>query len=186
VKLIVGLGNPGERYEGSRHNLGADVVSQAARRLEIDLTHVSHEAQWGRGRADSADVILALPLTYMNLSGRAVLALSQYYKIQLDDILVVSDDLNLPLGRLRFRRGGSAGGHNGLKSIIEQFGSEDFHRLRVGIGRPGGEGQQVDFVLSRFLPEERAAVKESTERGAEGVLCWLREDLDAAMRAFNR
>lgn len=183
MKLIVGLGNPGARYQGSRHNLGADAVLRAAQRLKLELTHSTHSAHWGRIRDGAEEAILALPQTFMNCSGQAVAELSHYYKIQAEEILVVSDDLNLPLGRLRLRRGGSAGGHNGLKSVIEQIGGE-FHRLRIGIGEPGA-AEQVDFVLGRFRPEERDAAQAASDRAAEAVECWLRQGLDAAMRKYN-
>ncbi len=185
MKLIVGLGNPGPRYRDTRHNLGAEVVARAARELGIGLTHGTHHARWGRSRARGLDVLLALPSTYMNESGRAVGALARYHKVSLDDILVVSDDLNLAPGRLRLRRGGSAGGHNGLQSVIEALGQDGFHRLRVGTGAPGPGQDQVDFVLGRFTAEEQAARRDAVERGAEAVRCWLEEGIDAAMRRFN-
>jgi peptidyl-tRNA hydrolase, PTH1 family len=184
VKLIAGLGNPGTRYQGSRHNLGAEAVVRAARMLGVELSHSSLASQWGRRRSGS-DAVLALPLTYMNLSGQAVAALSHYFKISPPEILVVSDDLNLPLGQLRFRRGGSAGGHNGLKSVIECLGGDDFSRLRLGLGRPEPGMDQVDFVLSRFRPEEKETVQILLEKAAAAVQCWLERGLEAAAREFN-
>jgi peptidyl-tRNA hydrolase, PTH1 family len=185
MKLIVGLGNPGARYHGSRHNLGAAAVMRAAQRLQASFAHTTRHALWGRVRTDSGQAVLALPQTYMNLSGRAVAALARYLKIIPQEILVVSDDLNLPLGRLRFRLGGSAGGHNGMKSVIESLGSDEFHRLRIGIGQPDRQEEQADFVLSRFHPAEREAAAAALERAAEGILCWLDHGLDAAARTHN-
>jgi PTH1 family peptidyl-tRNA hydrolase len=185
VKLIVGLGNPGPRYRATRHNLGAEVVERAAQALGLALTHTTCRAQWGRSRGEGRKALLALPSTYMNGSGQAVAALARYHKISPTDILVVSDDLHLAPGRLRLRRGGSAGGHNGLQSVIDTLGSDVFHRLRVGIGAPGPGGDQVEYVLGRFTAGEQEARRNAVEHGAEAALCWLEEGIDAAMRRFN-
>ena len=185
MKLIVGLGNPGPRYRATRHNLGAEVAARAALRLGVELTHSTCHARWGRSRARGREALLAFPATYMNESGLAVAALARYHKFPPEDILVISDDLHLAPGRLRLRRGGSSGGHNGLQSVIEHLGSDDFHRLRVGIGAPVAGGDQVEYVLSRFPAEERAQILAAVERASEAVLCWLEEGLDAAMRHFN-
>lgn len=185
MKLIVGLGNPGSRYRGTRHNLGAEVVARAAQDLGIELTHTSCRAQWGRCRTAGREALLALPATYMNESGLAVATLVRYHKIPLEHTLVVSDDLNLAPGRLRLRSGGSAGGHNGLRSVIEVLGQDGFHRLRVGIGTPPPGVDQVDYVLGRYLPGEVEAHRDAVVRGAKAVLCWLEEGIEAAMRRFN-
>ncbi len=184
-KLVVGLGNPGEKYRHTRHNLGAEAVALAARRLNLKLSHSSLGARWGRGRAEDVPVICALPKTYMNLSGRAAAALSRYFKVPADNLLVVSDDLNLPLGRLRLRSGGSAGGHNGLQSVIDLLGTMEFARLRIGLGSPTPEADQVEFVLSRPAAAERPVVEESLARAAEAIRVWLLQGLEAAMRSFN-
>lgn len=185
MKLIVGLGNPGSRYRGTRHNLGAEVVARTAQDLGIELTHTSCRALWGRSRTAGREALLALPSTYMNESGASVAALVRYHKIPLPQTLVVSDDLNLPPGRLRLRSGGSAGGHNGLRSILEALGQDGFHRLRVGIGAPAPGVDQADYVLGRYPSDELELHRDAVVRGASAVLCWLEEGLEAAMRRFN-
>jgi PTH1 family peptidyl-tRNA hydrolase len=185
MKLIIGLGNPGERYANTRHNLGARTVRQLAGELNLALAHKSHQAFWGRGRCGDSEVILALPQTFMNLSGLAAQSLIHYFKIPLDRIIIVTDDLALPLGKLRLRGEGSAGGHNGLKSIIENLGSMQFARLRLGLGAVPPGWDTADYVLSGFKEEELAAVAAGVSRAAKVLACWLTEGLEAAMRAAN-
>jgi peptidyl-tRNA hydrolase, PTH1 family len=185
VKLILGLGNPGERYAGTRHNLGALAVQQLARDLGLELTHTSHQAFWGKGRQAGEECILALPQTFMNLSGRAAQSLIHYFKIPLDRIIIVSDDLALPLGRLRLRGEGSAGGHNGLKSVIECLGTSTFARLRLGLGSAPPGRDTAEYVLAGFAPAERAAVADCTAQAAKVLAIWISEGLEAAMRAAN-
>ncbi|MCD4813561.1 aminoacyl-tRNA hydrolase [bacterium] len=185
MKLIIGLGNPGRDYEKTRHNLGFMVVTELSRQLNIPLSHTTMQAQWGRGRYENEPVILARPTTYMNLSGLAVAALSRYYKIPFEQILVVIDDMNLPVGAMRFRAQGSAGGHNGLKSIIEKTGSLDFHRLRIGINNPHQHMQVTDFVLGRFSPDEQKEMGPVLDRAVESLKCWLGQDIECAMREYN-
>jgi len=185
MKLIVGLGNPGRVYERTRHNAGANAVAALAGRLGVPLTQTSMDAVWGKGRHAGQDVILALPTTYMNLSGQAVSGLSLFFKIPPDMILAVVDDLNLPLGKLRFREEGSAGGHNGLKSMIHMLGSQVFHRLRIGIGAPPPRMEVTDFVLGAFTAEEQPAIRQAYHRAAEAAQCWLENGVAAAMRQYN-
>lgn len=185
VKLILGLGNPGERYADTRHNLGARAVLQLAHDLNLTLAHTSHQALWGRGRCQGEDVILAFPQTFMNLSGVSAQSLIHYFKIPLDRIIIVSDDLALPLGRLRLRADGSAGGHNGLKSIMECLGTAQFARLRLGLGAAPAGWNTADYVLAPFKTEESAAVGECLTRAAKILSCWITEGLPAAMRAAN-
>jgi PTH1 family peptidyl-tRNA hydrolase len=184
MKLIVGLGNPGRRYAGTRHNMGFDVV---------DLVAERHGLEWESGPANAVvtkwreeSTWLAKPLTYMNLSGHAVGDLLRFYKIGFDDLLIVVDDINLPLGRLRARAKGSAGGHNGLKSLIALLGTADFARLRIGVGRGDERRDLADHVTGKFDPDERAVVVEATARGADAVETFVTEGIEPVMNRFNR
>ena len=184
MKLVVGLGNPGRRYAGTRHNVGFDVVDLLGQRHRLDWESAPTDAVQARWRAASA--IVAKPLTFMNLSGIAIGELLRFYKIDLPDLFVVVDDINLELGRLRARPSGSAGGHNGLKSIISALGTEDFARLRVGIGRGDCPGGFADHVLATFEPEERDDIAEATGRAADAAELFVSEDIVAVMNRFNR
>ena len=186
MKLIVGLGNPGRRYAGTRHNVGFDVLDLLAGRRRADWEAAPRGidaliARWRQG-----DTAFAKPLTFMNLSGHAVLGLLQFFKIELQDLLVVVDESNLELGRLRTRAGGSAGGHNGLKSVIEVLGTEEFARLRVGVGRGDARRDLADHVLARFEPEERENVAEMTGRAADAVELFIAEGINPMMNRYNR
>jgi PTH1 family peptidyl-tRNA hydrolase len=183
-KLIVGLGNPGKEYEETRHNVGFRVVELLAERHGIALKKHRHQAQYGEGRIGGVAVLLAKPLTYMNNSGAAVAALARYHNLAPADTLVVTDDVNLPLGRLRLRAQGTAGGHNGLKSIIGALGTPDFPRLRIGVGAPESRGL-VDHVLGRFSRAEGEAVAALLAQAADTVELLLREGTEAAMNRFN-
>lgn len=185
MKLIAALGNPGRTYDGTRHNLGfvvADTLA-ARHRLEWEAAPRGLEALIARWRG--ADVVVAKPMTFMNLSGVAVRGLLQFYKIDAADMLVVVDDVNLELGRLRTRAAGSAGGHNGLKSIIEALGSDEFARLRVGVGR-GDARDLADHVLAKFDPAERPVVEESVARAADAAETFIMEGIGPVMNRFNR
>jgi PTH1 family peptidyl-tRNA hydrolase len=184
VFLIVGLGNPGRRYRGSRHNLGHEVVLHLADRLGVRLEEDGW-ARTGRARIDSTTVVLAVPETYMNVSGQAVRDLLRRRRRDPGDLVVVHDDLDLPLGRLRLRPGDGAGGHNGIRSIIADLGTGAFPRLRIGIGRPPEGVDPVEFVLSRFTPEERPIVDEAVSKAAEAVVTIARDGLQAAMTRYN-
>ena len=186
MNLIVGLGNPGRRYEGTRHNVGFDVLDTLARRhgAEWETAPRGIEALVARWR--SHDTVLAKPLTFMNLSGAAVVALMQFYKIDPLDLLVVVDDVNIELARVRSRPGGSAGGHNGLKSVIGSLGSEAFARLRIGVGRGNGRRDLVDHVLAKFDAEERAIVAEMVDRSADAVELFVAEGIGQVMNRYNR
>ena len=186
MKLIAALGNPGRIYDGTRHNLGfvvADTLA-ARHRLEWEAAPRGIEALIARWRG--ADVVVAKPLTFMNLSGQAVRGLLQFYKIDPADMLVVVDDVNLELGRLRTRAAGSAGGHNGLKSIIEALGSDEFARLRVGVGRGDAQRDLADHVLAKFDPAERPVVEESVARAADAAETFIMEGIGPVMNRFNR
>ena len=192
MKLIVGLGNPGRRYAGTRHNIGFDVLDLLAgrHRIEWEAAPRGIEALAGRGDVGvsgvSQKVLFAKPLTFMNLSGHAVLGLLQFFKIEPVDLLVVVDEVNLELGRLRARSSGSAGGHNGLKSIIEAFGSEEFSRLRIGVGRGDARRDLADHVTAKFDPEERTNVAEAAGRAADAVDLFIAEGIAPMMNRFNR
>jgi peptidyl-tRNA hydrolase, PTH1 family len=182
VKAVVGLGNPGDDYRGTRHNVGFEVVDELARRWNAKLK------KW-RSLADLAvvkerDVVLVEPRTYMNLSGKAVSGVMAFYKIRPADVLVVVDEAQLPLGKLRIRPSGSAGGHNGLKSVIEHVGV-DFSRLRIGVERGHPDGDLSDRVLSKFPPVERPIVEAAIGRAADAVETFLQEGVHIAMNRFN-
>jgi PTH1 family peptidyl-tRNA hydrolase len=186
LKLIVGLGNPGRKYEGTRHNVGFDVVDQLAKAHHADWESAPRgiEALVARWRA--ADVVLSKPLTFMNLSGGAIVGLMQFYKVELADLLVVVDDVNLELGRVRTRSIGSAGGHNGLKSAIEQLGTEEFARMRIGVGRGDTRRDLADHVLARFDRDERENVEATVARAAEAVELFVAEGIGPVMNRYNR
>ena len=192
MKLIVGLGNPGRRYSGTRHNIGFDVLDLLAgrHRIEWDAAPRGIDALAGRGdvvaSGVSQRVLFAKPLTFMNLSGHAVLGLLQFFKIEPVDFIVVVDDVNLELGRLRARSSGSAGGHNGLKSIIETLGSEEFARLRIGVGRGDARRDLADHVTAKFDPDERTNVAEAAGRAADAVELFIAEGVAPVMNRFNR
>jgi PTH1 family peptidyl-tRNA hydrolase len=184
MKLVVGLGNPGRPYAGTRHNVGFDVLDALAGRHRLDWESAPADALLAKWRA--ASVLLAKPLTFMNLSGAAIGDLLRFYKIDLPDLFVVVDDVNLELGRLRARPSGSAGGHNGLKSVIAAFGSEDFARLRIGVGRGDGRRDLADHVLAKFDPEERTIVAEAVGRAADATELFVAEGIGPVMNRFNR
>jgi PTH1 family peptidyl-tRNA hydrolase len=184
MKAIVGLGNPGAKYRGTRHNIGFAVVDELARRWAVAFESAPADALIAKWRpADAGPVLLVKPLTFMNASGEATGALARYFKIDIGDLLIVVDEVQLPLGKIRARARGSAGGHNGLKSIIAHLG-DDFSRLRVGVGR-GQEGDLADHVLSRFEPGERADVERMIERAADAAATFITSGIAAVMNAYN-
>jgi PTH1 family peptidyl-tRNA hydrolase len=184
MKLIVGLGNPGRRYQGTRHNIGARVIDTLARRHHVALREEG-SADVGALTLDGARVLLARPQTYVNVSGTAVADLRRRHRLPLENLLVAFDDLDLPVGQIRLRAKGGHGGHNGMRSIIEALGSEEFARLRVGIARPPEGVDPADYVLSRFSKEEQVQLDEAVERAADAVEAFVRRGIEAAMSAFN-
>jgi peptidyl-tRNA hydrolase, PTH1 family len=184
LKLVVGLGNPGRRYAGTRHNVGFEVADLLAERHRLEWEAAPADALVARWRAASA--LLAKPLTFMNLSGGAVGELMRFYKMELADLLIVVDDINLELGRLRARPSGSAGGHNGLKSVIASFGTGEFARLRIGVGRGDARRDLADHVLAKFDPEERTGVAEAVSRAADAVELFVTHGIADVMNRFNR
>ena len=186
VKLIVGLGNPGRKYEGTRHNIGFDVVDRLAAKHRADWESAPRGIDALVARWRAADVTLAKPLTFMNLSGGAIVGLLQFFKVELADLLVVVDEVNLELGRVRTRATGSAGGHNGLKSAIEQLGTEDFARMRIGVGRGDARRDLADHVLAKFDRDERENVETTIGRAADAVELFVTEGIGPVMNRFNR
>jgi PTH1 family peptidyl-tRNA hydrolase len=186
VKLIVGLGNPGKQYERTRHNVGFEVLDELARRATADFRKPwLAKAQTATAHIGDHAVLLVKPVTFMNLSGEAVAALVRKRGWAPNDVLVVSDDVELPIGRLRIRERGGAGGHNGLKSVLERLGSDDFVRLRVGIGRAVGEREMTGHVLGRFSAEERRALEPVIVAAADAVECIVADGTETAMNRFN-
>jgi PTH1 family peptidyl-tRNA hydrolase len=184
MKLLVGLGNPGRKYAGTRHNVGFDVVDALAARHGVEWEAAPAEALIAKWR--SAGVLIVKPLTFMNLSGFAVGDLLRYFKVELPDLLVVVDEAQLELGRLRTRGSGSAGGHNGLKSLIEQLGTEEFARLRIGVGRGDARRDLADHVLATFDKDEQPIMAEAIARAADAADVFVSEGLGPMMNRFNR
>jgi len=185
MKLVVGLGNPGRRYAATRHNVGYEVVAEMGRRWGVGKPKARFQGEVLEADIDGQLVLLLCPETFMNLSGSSVLEARQFYKLPLEDLLVVCDDLNLPLARLRFRPGGSGGGQKGLEDVIRRLGTEEFPRLRIGIGQPPPQWQWADYVLSKFSKEEIPEIQEATLRAADAAADWVREGLTACMNRYN-
>jgi len=183
VKLIVGLGNPGPSYAGTRHNVGFEVADLLAKRWGAPLSAEKFHAWFGQAEVEGERVVLLKPTTYMNRSGQAVQAAGAFYKLELSDLLVVVDDFAIPLGRLRMRASGSAGGHNGLQDILDRLGSEDWCRLRIGIGEP--LGMATGHVLDRFGRNEREILDIALPRAADAIECWITQGPEAAMTRYN-
>ncbi len=185
MKLIVGLGNPGPRYRGTVHNVGFDVVDEVAKRRQVSFEAAPADALMARLRDVNGGALLVKPLTFMNVSGDAVGALQRYFRIPLEDLLVVVDDVALPAGRLRVRRSGSAGGHNGLKSIIACLGTDGFARLRVGVGRGDPRRDLSDHVLSRVTGDMLETLAQATGQAADAAELFLEAPIEELMKRFN-
>src|SRR5436305_182303 len=187
MKLIVGLGNPGEGYAKTRHNAGWMVVDAFAKKFRIDITKHEKSSMTGEGRVAGGSVKVARPLTYMNLSGDAVKLLVNAYLESTDDLMVVFDEIDLPLGKLRIKPNGSAGTHNGMRSIVESLGTDRFARLRVGVrGESHTDYRLRDYVLDEFETEEMPVVEQTIERAVDALVLFARGDLKRAMNEFNR
>ena len=182
IRLVAGLGNPGAEYAATRHNVGFMVVDQLAAQFGSTWEKSS---KWDALSAKCGPVFLLKPMSFMNRSGHPLFAMAQFYKIEPEEILIVLDDLALPVGRLRLRERGGSGGHNGLESIIMQFGTEEIPRLRIGIGEAPREGS-VDYVLNRFFDEEKPQVRSTIDRAVEAVKCAIDKGLVSAMNTFNK
>lgn len=184
MKLIVGLGNPGKEYEGTRHNCGFMVVDKLAEKLNVRVDQNKFKGLYIKFKYRGEDVILLKPQTYMNLSGESVIATMQFFKIDKEDVLVIYDDLDMPVGKLRIRKTGSAGGHNGIKSIIAHLNSQDFKRIRVGIDRHNYM-KVVDYVLSRFSKVEIEAITQGIENAANAIIDYLDHNFEYIMNQYN-
>ncbi len=184
--LVVGLGNPGIGYEETRHNVGFKVIETLADILEISIWEKSYRSLWGEGSVGDKKVFLAKPQTFVNLSGRSVSALLKGLNLDVSSLLVVHDDMDLPLGEIRVKRTGGSGGHNGLRSVIETLGTEDFGRIKVGIGRPPGRQDPTVYVLKSFAKAQKEEVEFAIGRAAEAVLSVIKDDYEVAMNEFNR
>lgn len=185
MKLIAGLGNPGPQYRLTRHNLGFRVLDRLAEMLGRTFDKEKHQGLLAEAAYGGEKLLLVKPMTYMNRSGDCVAAVARNRIFAPEQLLVVVDDVNLPLGKLRLRAGGSAGGHNGLKSVIERLGSQDFHRLRMGVGDARTGRDLADHVLAKFLPEERPEVEAMVERAAEAALHWATHTIQETMDRYN-
>ncbi|PKN35262.1 MAG: aminoacyl-tRNA hydrolase [Deltaproteobacteria bacterium HGW-Deltaproteobacteria-19] len=185
MKLIVGLGNPGERYRFSRHNLGFLVIDELADREEITLSQKRFEAIYGKGSIGSSSTLLAKPQTYMNLSGLSVRRLFDFFKIDLENLIVIHDDLDLPFGTLRLKKGGGSGGHRGVISVMESLGEDNFIRVRMGIGKPPHKGMVEDYVLQLLPLEEAERLSEVVSEAAEAIGFLVATGLPAAMNRYN-
>lgn len=185
--IIVGLGNPTRQYEHTRHNVGFDAIDYMIDKYDIMYSGVKHQAMYGKGRIGSEKVIVAKPVTYMNLSGESVRQLTDYYKIDPEhELIVIYDDVSLAPGQLRIRKKGSAGGHNGIKNIISELGTQNFLRIKLGVGEKPKDWDLADYVLGRFPKAEQALVEQAVERTADAVAMILAGDVDAAMNECNR
>ncbi len=184
--LVVGLGNPGDQYENTRHNAGFRVVDELADRGDFPVQRLKFHALTNTAVIGGQGVLVMKPVTYMNLSGEAVGEAARFYKLPPDHVLVISDDVDLPLGKLRLRKGGSAGGHNGLKSIIQHLGTDQFPRLKVGVGgKPHPDYDMADWVLGKLQGEDKKAMDEAARRAAQAVECLLSQGMDKAMNQYN-
>jgi PTH1 family peptidyl-tRNA hydrolase len=184
MKVIVGLGNPGSKYHGTRHNVGFAVIDSLATAAGVSRFLDRFQAEIAEWMAGGEKVLLVKPSTFMNLSGRAVRQVLDFYQVEVPDLLVVCDDVNLPLGKLRFRAKGSAGGHNGLRDIQNHLGTSDYARLRLGVDAPG-QDDMIGHVLSRFKPGERAVIDDAVAIAAQAVDVWLREGIQVCMNRYN-
>ena len=186
MKLIVGLGNPGAQYEGTRHNVGFEVVALVAKEFAAGTTpRARFQGEVIEATIRGQKSLLLTPLTYMNLSGASVLAARDFYKVENQDILIVCDDFQLPLAKLRFRASGSAGGQNGLADVIRRLGTDEIPRLRIGIGLPPPGREATGHVLGRFTKEERAEIVPALSQAAQGAADWVQHDLKHCMNQYN-
>ena len=184
--IIAGLGNPTREYEGTRHNVGFDVIDRLAARYNIDVDVKKHRALIGKGMIAGQKVILAKPQTYMNLSGESIRSILDYYKVDPEtELIVIYDDISLEPGKIRIRKKGSAGGHNGIKNIIAQLGTQNFQRIKVGVGEKPKGWDLADYVLGHFSKEDRGLVDDALKRAAEAVELMVQGEVDQAMNQFN-
>ncbi|WP_100486497.1 aminoacyl-tRNA hydrolase [Sporolactobacillus pectinivorans] len=186
MKIIIGLGNPGSEYAHTRHNIGFEVIDELSAKYRISLTRSKFNALFGKGTIDGEEVLLVKPLTYMNASGEAVGPLTRFYKLTAEDLIAVHDDMDLPVGKIRLRQKGGSGGHNGVKSLIQHLHTQEFARIRVGVGHPERSRQAVvNYVLNGFTEEEKAPITEAVERASEAAAAWLTIPFPKVMSEYN-
>ena len=184
--LVVGLGNPGDKYDNTRHNVGFAAIDQLAEELRVPVQKLKYRALTNTVELGGAKVLLMKPITYMNLSGEAVGEAARFFKIPADHVLVLSDDVSLPVGKLRIRKGGSAGGHNGLKSIIQHLGTDQFPRVKIGVGeKPHPDYDMADWVLGKFAGEDLKTITQAIQRAGKAAECYIHDGPDRAMNRFN-
>ncbi|BAC12017.1 stage V sporulation protein C (peptidyl-tRNA hydrolase (PTH)) [Oceanobacillus iheyensis HTE831] len=187
MKLIVGLGNPGRKFKKTRHNIGFFVIDELLQRHKWKLNNSKFEGDYSIEHFDGEKVILLQPQTYMNLSGKSISPLMDYFDIDVDDVIVVYDDLDLPTGKIRLRQKGGHGGHNGVRSTIDHLGTKDFKRVRLGIGRPTNATPVIDYVLGKFPKQETTAVTDSVEKAADAIEAWIKgKPFLEVMNDFNQ
>lgn len=186
MRIIVGLGNPTEKYQATRHNIGWDAITRISDDYRIPLNQKKHKAICGMGYIEGEKVILVQPVTYMNLSGESVRELVDFYKVSAEDIIIIYDDIDLDVGQLRIRKKGSAGGHNGIKSIISNLGTDEFPRIRIGVGEKPKDWDLADYVLSRFKDEEEAAIRQALKDASDACRIIITSGMDAAMNKYNK
>ncbi len=184
--IIVGLGNPTDKYQATRHNIGWDAITRLSDDYRIPMDFKKHKASCGRGYIEGEKVILAQPLTYMNLSGESVRELVDFYKVDPENVIIIYDDISLDVGQLRIRKKGSAGGHNGIKSIISHLGTMEFPRIKIGVGDKPEGWDLADYVLSRFRDEEQAAIREALKNASDACKMIITSGIEAAMNQYNR
>ena len=185
MKIIVGLGNPEGDYSKTRHNMGFNVINALAQDYEIDVSKSNFDAEFGSGIIENQKVILVKPQTFMNLSGKSVLQFVNFYKIQLEDLIIIYDDVDIEISKIRIRKNGSPGSHNGMKSVTEELNSEDFPRIRVGIGKPEDGEDMISYVIGAIKEEDKEGLDKGVEKAFEAVVIALRENIDIAMNRLN-
>ncbi|NLY09579.1 MAG: aminoacyl-tRNA hydrolase [Tissierellia bacterium] len=186
MKIIVGLGNPGNEYKGTRHNVGFITVEKIAEDYGISLTKAGFQALYGQGRIDGEQLILVKPMTYMNLSGMAVRQIMDYYKVEAKDLIVIQDDIDISKGTIKIKSKGSAGTHNGMKSVIKHLGHGNFSRIKIGVGNPSHGKDLADFVLSKFSKEEIDEIDSAIDQAAKATVTWVKHGTEVTMNEFNK
>lgn len=184
--IIIGLGNPTREYEATRHNIGFDIITRISDDYHIPLDFKKHKAICGKGFIEGEKVVLAKPQTYMNLSGESVRELVDFYKVTPEQIIVIYDDISLEVGQLRLRKQGSAGGHNGIKSILNHLGTQEFSRIKVGVGDKPKGWDLADYVLSRFSEEDQSVIRDSMKKASEAVKTIIKDGMESAMNLYNK
>lgn len=185
MKLIIGLGNPEKDYSATRHNMGFNVINELAKEYEIDISRTKFEALYGTGIIENEKVILIKPQTFMNLSGKSVIEFVQFYKINLEDVIVIYDDMDIDISKIRIRKSGSPGGHNGMKSIVNILANDKFPRIRVGIGKPKFEDDIINYVIGSIPEEELEGLNSGVQKAKEAIKEILKNGIDTAMNKFN-